>query len=49
MEMENSNKILKKLNDSGFEVLSIGNSFKNPFEEISPEYFNEQLTIALMD
>lgn len=49
MEIEKTNKMLKKLKDHGFQVLSFGDSFKNPFEEISPEYFNEKVNDALED
>ena len=43
MKIEETNKILKKLEDYGFKVLSFGNGFENPFEEISEEYFNEKV------
>ena len=39
--LELTNRVLDKLKDRGFKILSFGNSFINPFEEISDDYFNE--------
>ena len=44
---EQTNKILKTLEDYGFKVLIFGTSFENPFESISDGYFNEKVNEAL--
>lgn len=47
LTIEQTDKILKKLKDNGFEVLSFGNDFGNPFYEINEEYFNEKINEAI--
>lgn len=47
MDIKETNKILKKLNDYGFRVISWGDNFDNPFEIIDEEYFNEKVNEAL--
>jgi len=47
LTIRQTDKILKKLKDYNFEVLSFGSSFENPFEVISEEYFNEKINEAL--
>ena len=49
MEIEQTNKILNELANAGFNVLSFGTSFNNPFEYIDNDYFNEVLNRALED
>lgn len=49
LQTKTTDKILIALKNAGFEVLSFGTSFVNPFEVIDEEYFNEKVNEALKD